>query len=67
MSVRYVTVALGHPQNPMAPKKFYLSDKSLGSIGEVPQVNKSFSLVGAGWLVGESPCVVFWRVALVCL
>ena len=32
MSVRYVTVALGHPQNPMAPKKFYLSDKSLGSI-----------------------------------
>ena len=33
MSIRYVTVELGDPSNPMAPKKFHLKEKSLGSIG----------------------------------
>ena len=32
MSVRYVTTELGNPQNVMAPKKFYLTEKSIGSI-----------------------------------
>jgi len=32
MAVRYVTALLRNPQDPSAPKKFYLIEKSVGSV-----------------------------------
>ena len=33
MSVRYVNVQLRNPQDPSAPRKFYLIEKSVGNVG----------------------------------
>jgi len=39
MAVRYTTAQLRNPQDPSAPKKFYLIEKSLGSIDRQYLIN----------------------------